>query len=72
MVLAESKYKELAAENGLAEKESVEIRVIGDLSLAPPSVRSAAARMMKETSKIGAEKRRAVLNICFSYSWNGM
>ena len=71
MVLAESKYKELAAENGLAEKESVEIRVIGDLSLAPPSVRSAAARMMKETSKIGADKRRAVLNICFSYSWNG-
>lgn len=68
MVLAESKYKELAAENGLAEREGVEIRVIGNLSLAPLSVQSAAARMMKETSKIGAEKRRAVLNICFSYS----
>ena len=68
MVLAESKYKELAAEHGLAKKEGVEIRVIGDLSLAPSSVQSAAARMMKETSKIGADKRRAVLNICFSYS----
>lgn len=52
-------------EHGLAEREGVEMRVIGDLSLAPSSVQGAAARMMQATSQL--HHRRGVLNICFSY-----
>lgn len=58
-------YVACLQEHGLAEREGVEMRVIGDLSLAPSSVQGAAARMMHATSQL--HHRRAVLNICFSY-----
>jgi undecaprenyl pyrophosphate synthase len=38
--------------------------VLGDLSLAPPRVQAAAARIMAAT----AHHTAAVLNICFSYT----
>lgn len=53
-------------QDGLAEREGVEIRVIGDLALAPGSVQGAAARMMQATAQL--KNRNAVLNICFSYT----
>ncbi len=52
-------------EDGLAEAHGVEIRVVGDLSLAPPAVQGSAARLMLKTQALPA--KRAVLNICFSY-----
>lgn len=53
-------------DDGLAEREGVEIRVLGDLDLAPPSVQGAAARMMERTARL--RRKRAVLNICFAYT----
>ena len=53
-------------EHGLAEREGVEMRVLGDLSLAPDSVQGAAARMTRATATL--RNRRALLNICFSYT----
>ena len=55
-----------AQEHGLAEREGVEMRVVGDLSLAPAGVQGAAARMMDSTSRL--RNKRALLNICFSYT----
>eukprot|EP00798_Chlamydomonas_sp_ICE-L_P030940 gene30942-35997_t len=66
MRLAEQKYNELAKENGLAEREGLEMRMLGDLSIAPPSVQGAAARLMRETAAI--RNKKALLNICFSYT----
>ncbi|GAX76013.1 hypothetical protein CEUSTIGMA_g3456.t1 [Chlamydomonas eustigma] len=66
MQLAEDKYKELAQENGLAEREGVEMRILGDLNLAPRSVQGAAARLTQATTKL--KNKRAILNICFSYT----
>jgi undecaprenyl pyrophosphate synthase len=54
-------------EDGLAERKGVEMRILGALDLAPPSVRGAAARLMRATA--GLKDKRAVLNICFSYTW---
>lgn len=45
-------------------RHGVQVRVIGDLSLAPPAVQAAAAAVMAAT----AHHDRAVLNLCFSYS----
>lgn len=45
-------------------RHQVQVRVIGDLSLAPPSVQRAAARVMQATR----HHSRCVLNICFSYT----
>ncbi|MEW5303819.1 MAG: hypothetical protein WDW36_006474 [Sanguina aurantia] len=66
MQLAEAKYKELAQENGLAEREGVEMRIVGDLSLLPSAVQGAAARLMQNTASL--KRCHAVLNICFSYT----
>lgn len=46
------------------ERHGVAVRVVGDLSLAPPAVRAAAARIEDATRHHG----RAVLNLCFSYT----
>jgi hypothetical protein len=53
-------------EDGLAERKGVEMRILGALDLAPPSVRGAAARLMQATAAL--KEKRAVLNICFSYT----
>ena len=45
-------------------QHGVQVRVVGDLSLAPPPVRLAAERIMAATR----HHTRAVLNICFSYT----
>lgn len=53
-------------ENGLAEREGVEMRIVGDLSLLPSAVQGAAARLMQNTASL--KRCHAVLNICFSYT----
>lgn len=45
-------------------RHGVQVRVIGDLSLAPQAVQQAAAAVMSAT----AHHKRAVLNLCFSYT----
>jgi undecaprenyl pyrophosphate synthase len=55
-----------AQKDGLAETEGVEVHVLGDLTLPPPAVQGAAARMMRATA--GLQRKRAVLNICFAYT----
>lgn len=45
-------------------RHGVQVRVIGDLSLAPVAVQVAASRIMDAT----AHHSRAVLNLCFSYT----
>lgn len=45
-------------------RHGVQVRVIGDLTLAPAHVRAAAAALMDATRL----HDRAVLNICFSYT----
>ena len=47
----------------LIEKHGVCIRVLGDLSLLPPSVRAAAERVMEATQ----HHQRGRLNICLAY-----
>mgnify|MGYP006301447623 CR=1 FL=1 len=55
-----------AQKESLAEQEGVEVRILGDLDLAPPSVKGAAARLMQGTASL--RNKRAVLNICFAYT----
>ena len=57
----------LKQDEGLAEQKGVKICIVGDLDLAPSSVRGAAARLMKHTAAI--RNQQAVLNICFAYTW---
>lgn len=45
-------------------RHGVQVRVVGDLSLAPAAVQVAATRIMEAT----AQHDRAVLNLCFSYT----
>lgn len=45
-------------------RHGVQVRVIGNLSLAPAAVQAAAAAVMAAT----AHHNRAVLNLCFSYT----
>jgi ditrans,polycis-polyprenyl diphosphate synthase len=45
-------------------RHGVRVRVVGDLSLAPPAVRAAAARVEAATAAHAA----ATLNLCFSYT----
>lgn len=54
-------------EEGLAERKGVQMRILGDLDLAPASVRGAAARLMQASAAI--RNKQAVLNICFAYTW---
>jgi undecaprenyl pyrophosphate synthase len=53
-----------AQEHDVLVRHGVQVRVIGDLSLAPPGVQAAAAAIMDATRHHG----RAVLNLCFSYT----
>ncbi|KAG2435494.1 hypothetical protein HYH02_011789 [Chlamydomonas schloesseri] len=66
MRLAENKYYELARDNGLAEREGIRMHIVGDLTLPPPSVQGAAARLMRNTAAL--RRQRATLNVCFSYT----
>ena len=54
----------LLQEHDVLVRHGVQIRVIGDLSLAPPGVQAAAAAIMDATR----HHDRAVLNLCFSYT----
>jgi undecaprenyl pyrophosphate synthase len=56
----------LMQDNGLADREGVEVRILGDLNRPPRSVQGSAARIMLATAKL--KNKRAVLNICFSYT----
>ncbi len=55
-----------AQDGGLAERKGVEVRILGAMDLAPPSVRGAAARLMRATAAL--KRKAAVLSICFSYT----
>ncbi|GIL50153.1 hypothetical protein Vafri_6288 [Volvox africanus] len=66
MGLAEEKYIELAQDNGLAEREGIQMHIVGDLELPPPAVQGAAARLMQATAAL--PRRLAALNVCFSYT----
>ncbi|KAG2500203.1 hypothetical protein HYH03_001783 [Edaphochlamys debaryana] len=66
MHLAEEKYKELARDDGLAEREGIRMAIVGDLELPPPPVQGAAARLMRGTASLRLQ--RATLNVCFSYT----
>jgi len=64
MALAEDKLSQMLEEQDVLHKHSVQVRVIGDLAVAPPSVRSAAESIMAATR----HHTRAILNICFCYT----
>lgn len=54
----------LRQECDVLARHGVQVRVIGNLSLAPAAVQAAAAAVMAAT----AHHNRAVLNLCFSYT----
>jgi len=64
MKLAEEKLAAMLEEQDVLHRHSVQVRVIGDLTLAPVSVRRAAEKIMSETRR----NKGAILNICFSYT----
>ncbi|KAL4853319.1 Dehydrodolichyl diphosphate synthase complex subunit [Chlorella vulgaris] len=64
MALAEDKLAHMLEEFDVLVRHGVQVRVIGDLSLAPVAVQVAASRIMDAT----AHHTRAVLNLCFSYT----
>ncbi|GMH38777.1 hypothetical protein BSKO_06661 [Bryopsis sp. KO-2023] len=66
MNMAERKYRELIEEGGLANEVGLVIKALGDLSLAPEGVQRSAARMMTHCDKL--QKKKATLNVCFSYT----
>lgn len=64
MHLAEEKLRTMLHEFDVLERHGVQVRVIGDLSLAPLSVQEAAENIETATQ----HHSKAVLNICFSYT----
>nr|AJU57197.1 dehydrodolichyl diphosphate synthase [Dunaliella viridis] len=64
MHLAEQKLGIMMQEQAVLARHGVQVRVVGDLSLAPPGVQRAAATVMRATQ----HHTKAVLNICFSYT----
>ncbi|EFN55960.1 hypothetical protein CHLNCDRAFT_10741, partial [Chlorella variabilis] len=64
MALAEEKLAHMLQEYDVLVRHGVQVRVVGDLSLAPAAVQVAATRIMEAT----AQHDRAVLNLCFSYT----
>lgn len=64
MELLQKKLDELAAKGGLAEEKGLHVRLLGDLSLLPNSVRVSADRAMAVTERHSS----AVLNICAPYT----
>ncbi|KAF6259776.1 putative undecaprenyl diphosphate synthase-domain-containing protein [Scenedesmus sp. NREL 46B-D3] len=65
MELAAAKFEELLHDED-AKRWQAELRVVGDLSRAPPAIQAAAARLMQGSKEQGPT--RAVVNICFSYT----
>ncbi|WIA23574.1 hypothetical protein OEZ85_000293 [Tetradesmus obliquus] len=65
MELAAAKFDELAHDED-AKRWGAELRVVGDLSRAPPAIQAAAARLMQGSKEQGPT--RSVVNICFSYT----
>ena len=55
-----------------ARRWGAELRVLGDLSRAPPAVAAAAARLMRASAELAAAAPpgapRRVVNVCFAYS----
>eukprot|EP00803_Ostreobium_quekettii_P007926 evm.model.scf_841EXC.4 EVM.evm.TU.scf_841EXC.4 scf_841EXC:34987-37753(-) len=66
MQLAEIKYKEMIEENGFCQDTGMEVRVLGDMSMAPPNLQEAAARVMTHSAQL--KNKQGVLNICFAYT----
>uniref|UniRef100_A0A1D2A6D9 Alkyl transferase n=1 Tax=Auxenochlorella protothecoides TaxID=3075 RepID=A0A1D2A6D9_AUXPR len=64
MHLAEQKFLHMLGEVAVLERRGVRVRVLGDLTLAPPAVRRAAEHVQALT----AAHDRVTFNICFSYS----
>ncbi|WIA44070.1 hypothetical protein OEZ86_010430 [Tetradesmus obliquus] len=65
MELAAAKFDELAHDED-AKRWGAELRVVGDLSRAPPAIQAAAARLMQGSKEQGPT--RSIVNICFSYT----
>ncbi|KAI8462818.1 MAG: Decaprenyl diphosphate synthase-like protein [Monoraphidium minutum] len=71
MRLAADKFDALMQDEA-ARQWGAELRVLGDLSLAPPGVQAAAARLMRSSAALrdaappGAPRR--LVNVCFSYT----
>lgn len=63
MSLLEQKFLHMLQEVEVLERRGVRVRVLGDLSLAPPGVRQAARHVQAMT----ASHDRVTFNICFSY-----
>jgi len=63
MKLAEEKLNELS-ESDLIKKHEVCVRLVGDISLLPPSVQSAMAKLVSKSST----NTRGIMNICFAYT----
>ena len=64
MQLAEEKLEYMMQEHAVLERHGVQVRVIGDMTLAPPGVQAAAKKVMAATQ----HHSKAILNICFSYT----
>lgn len=64
MQLAREKYQKLLDERDKLMENGVCIRVIGNMSLIPPDLRS----MMFEAVKLTKDNRKAFLNIAFAYT----
>lgn len=54
-------------ENGFCQDTGMEVRVLGDMSMAPPNLQEAAARVMAHSAQL--KNKQGVLNICFAYTW---
>lgn len=64
MSLAEEKLSQMFEEQDVLHKHQVQVRIIGDLALAPRSVQAAAVKIMNATQ----HHNKAILNICLSYT----
>lgn len=51
----------------MVNKAGVFVRILGNLALVPESVQIAAAHLMSHCYRLGP-KKKATLNICFSYT----
>ena len=65
MQLAEEKLEYMLQEHDVLKRHGVQVRVVGDLSLAPPGVQHAAHNVMEATK----HHSNAILNICFAYTY---
>lgn len=68
VLLYASTLEILCKQDESAKQWGAELRVIGDLSLAPPALQAAAARLMQSSRESAGPQARAIVNICFSYT----